>query len=159
MKRHCSHVGCLEEVVETECAVDGVEGKGHALEVGGEDAVQTPSEVEGDAEVFVGFELAACLHAPLEAAEVVTEIVGSRLHFCFRAGRFLVTDVAVVGRPFERAVHHVGEVGSGFHHPALVEVVGGEHGDGQIVVVHFCLDLSGPCSAHGAATSSFTASM
>ena len=74
------------------------------------------------------------------------------MHFCFRAGRVLVTDVAVVGRPFECAVHHVGEVGSGFHHPALVEVVGGEHGDGQIVVVHFCLDLSGPCSAYGAAT-------
>ena len=63
----------LEEVVEAQRTIDGIEGKGHATKIAGEDAVQPPLQVEIDGQVFVCLELTARLDAPVEFAQVVGE--------------------------------------------------------------------------------------
>ena len=65
----------LEEIIESECAVDGIEGESDALVVGREDAIESPSEVGTHGEVFERLELTAYLQAPCEATQVFREIV------------------------------------------------------------------------------------
>ena len=85
----------LEEVVEAQRTIDGIEGKGYTAKIAGEDAVQSPLQVEIDGQVLVGFELAARLNAPVEFAQVVGKIVGGSRHFCLLARGVLVADVGI----------------------------------------------------------------
>ena len=92
--------------------------------------------------MLVGFPLGPGLHAPLELAQVVGEVVGGFRHVGARPRGVAVAQIAVVGRAREVAVVHPCHVGAGRNGPAVAHGIGGQHGEGEVGVAHLGLDVS-----------------
>lgn len=137
----------LERVSEPYVQVNRVHGKRDGLEILLKDVVQAPREVGVDVQVLEGAPLAAHLHAPLELTQVVGEVIGG---YAFagevdaRTRGIRRTQVSFIHISREVAVYQIREIGACHDFPAAAYLVVGQHGQGEVRVVHLGLHVSRP---------------
>lgn len=127
-----------------------MQGVADRREVGTEDVVETVRQVGIDGEVAIGKPRAPELHAPVAAAQVIVEIVGSLLSLLIDdllAGRNTRTEVTIGDISRELTVEADGVKRSGTHLPPLVDAVVDSHRDGEERRCVLDVDESGPVTA------------
>lgn len=143
--------GSSEGIAEAYVEVDGIHGEGDGLEVFLEDVVQPPLEVGMDVEVAEGTPSHSGLHAPLEGAQFVGEVVRGDAFAGegnFAAGGVSFAQVSIEDVSGEVSAGQEGDVGACGDAETLVGFPGCQERDAEVGGAEFGLDLAGPASGH-----------